>query len=109
MPSFNEGSFTINVTALPGISIEESDKIGQMVDKALLSIPEIKTIARKTGRAELDEHSRGSNSSEIEAPYTIIDRSREEIMAEIRKKLAVIPGISVEIGQPISHRIDAML
>ena len=80
-----------------------------MVDKALLSIPEIKTIARKTGRAELDEHSRGSNSSEIEAPYTIIDRSREEIMAEIRKKLAVIPGISVEIGQPISHRIDAML
>lgn len=109
LPSFNEGSFTINVTALPGISIEESDKIGQMVDKALLSIPEIKTIARKTGRAELDEHSRGSNSSEIEAPYTIIDRSREEIMAEIRKKLAVIPGISVEIGQPISHRIDAML
>ena len=109
LPSFNEGSFTINVIALPGISIEESDKIGQMVDKALLSIPEIKTIARKTGRAELDEHSRGSNSSEIEAPYTIIDRSREEIMAEIRKKLAVIPGISVEIGQPISHRIDAML
>ena len=109
LPSFNEGSFTINVKALPGISIEESDKIGQMVDKALLSIPEIKTIARKTGRAELDEHSRGSNSSEIEAPYTIIDRSREEIMAEIRKKLAVIPGISVEIGQPISHRIDAML
>lgn len=109
LPPFNEGSFTINVTALPGISLEESDRIGQQVDKALLSIPEIKTIARKTGRAELDEHSRGSNSSEIEAPYEIKDRSRFEIMAEIRQKLSVIPGINVEIGQPISHRIDAML
>lgn len=97
------------MTALPGISLEESDRIGQQVDKALLSIPEIKTIARKTGRAELDEHSRGSNSSEIEAPYEIKDRSRFEIMAEIRQKLSVIPGINVEIGQPISHRIDAML
>lgn len=109
LPPFNEGSFTINVTALPGISLEESDRIGQKVDKILLSIPEIKTIARKTGRAELDEHSRGSNSSEIEAPYEIKDRSRYEIMQDIRKKLAAIPGISVEIGQPISHRIDAML
>lgn len=109
LPPFNEGSFTINVTALPGVSLEESDKIGQQVDKALLSIPEIKTIARKTGRAELDEHSRGSNASEIEAPYELTDRSREELMADIRRKLSVIPGINLEIGQPISHRIDAML
>lgn len=109
LPPFNEGSFTINVTALPGVSLEESDKIGQQVDRALLSIPEIKTIARKTGRAELDEHSRGSNASEIEAPYELKDRSREELMADIRKKLSVIPGINLEIGQPISHRIDAML
>lgn len=109
LPPFNEGSFTINVTALPGVSLEESDKIGQQVDRALLSIPEIKTIARKTGRAELDEHSRGSNASEIEAPYELKGRSREELMADIRKKLSVIPGINLEIGQPISHRIDAML
>lgn len=109
LPPFNEGSFTINVTALPGISLEESDKIGQQVDKALLSVPEIKTIARKTGRAELDEHSRGSNSSEIEAPYVIENRSRYEIMDDIRHRLSAIPGVNIEIGQPISHRIDAML
>ena len=109
LPSFNEGSFTINVATLPGISLEESNKIGELVDKALLSIPEIKTIARKTGRAELDEHSRGSNASEIEAPYELKNRSREDLMADVRKRLSVIPGINLEIGQPISHRIDAML
>lgn len=109
LPSFNEGSFTINIATVPGISLEESNKIGEKVDKILMDIPEIKTIARKTGRAELDEHSRGSNASEIEAPYEIIDRPRAEIMNEIRTRLSEIPGLSVEIGQPISHRIDAML
>lgn len=109
LPSFNEGSFTINIATLPGISLEESNKIGQKVDKILMEIPEIKTIARKTGRAELDEHSRGSNASEIEAPYEIKDRPRAEIMNDIRNRLMSIPGISLEIGQPISHRIDAML
>ena len=109
LPSFNEGSFTINIATIPGISLEESNKIGERVDKILMDIPEIKTIARKTGRAELDEHSRGSNASEIEAPYEIIDRPRAEIMNEIRTRLSDIPGLSVEIGQPISHRIDAML
>lgn len=109
LPSFNEGSFTINVATLPGISLAESDAIGRKVDSLLLSVPEITTIARKTGRAELDEHSRGSNASEIEAPYKLSGRSREELMEDIRKKLSVIPGMSVEIGQPISHRIDAML
>lgn len=109
LPPFNEGSFTINVTALPGISLEESNKIGEEVDKILLSVPEIKTIARKTGRAELDEHSRGSNASEIEAPYELKNRSRAELAADIRKRLSDIPGVNIEIGQPISHRIDAML
>lgn len=109
LPPFNEGSFTINVTALPGISLEESNKIGEEVDKILLSVPEIKTIARKTGRAELDEHSRGSNASEIEAPYELKNRSRAELAADIRNRLSDIPGVNIEIGQPISHRIDAML
>lgn len=109
LPPFNEGSFTINVTTTPGVSLEESNKIGLMADSILMQIPEIKTIARKTGRAELDEHSRGSNASEIEAPYEIKDRSRFEIMNDIRERMSEIPGISLEIGQPISHRIDAML
>ena len=109
LPSFNEGSFTVNVSTLPGISLDESDKIGKEAEKILLSIPEIQTVARKTGRAELDEHSFGVNSSEIEAPYKLTDRSRGEVVREVREKLATIPGANIEIGQPISHRIDAML
>ncbi len=109
LPPFNEGSFTINVSAMPGISLEESEKIGERVEKMLLDIPEIKHTARKTGRAELDEHSLGANVSEIEAPFELKDRSKEAVKEEIRKKLGEIPGINAEIGQPISHRIDAML
>lgn len=109
LPSFNEGSFTINVSTLPGIALDESDNIGREAEKMLLSIPEIQTVARKTGRAELDEHSFGVNSSEIEAPYKLTDRTRGEVVKEIREKLATIPGVNIEIGQPISHRIDAML
>ena len=109
LPPFNEGSFTINVTTLPGISLEESDKIGQRVERLLLSVPEIKTVGRKTGRAELDEHALGVNTSEIEAPFELADRSKEELLSEIREKLAAVPGISVEVGAPITHRIDAML
>lgn len=109
LPAFNEGSFTINVSAMPGVSLEESDKIGRMAEEIILSVPEINTVARKTGRAELDEHSLGTNVSEIEAPYTLSDRSRSEIAAELRHKLAILPGVNIEIGQPISHRIDAML
>lgn len=109
LPSFNEGSFTINISALPGISLDESDKVGQMAEEIIMSVPEIKTVARKTGRAELDEHSLGTNVSEIEAPYTQGGRSRAEIANELRDKLSVIPGVNIEIGQPISHRIDAML
>lgn len=109
LPPFNEGSFTITVNTLPGISLEESDKIGRLAEEAILSIPEIQTVGRKTGRAELDEHSFGVNTSEIEAPFALTDRSQEEMIAELREKLNSIPGISVEIGQPISHRIDHML
>ncbi len=109
LPAFNEGSFTINITALPGISLEESDKIGREAEKLIMSIPEVKTVARKTGRAELAEHSFGVNSSEIEAPYELKDRTRGEVVKELRSKLGSIPGVTVEIGQPISHRIDAML
>lgn len=109
LPSFNEGSFTINVSAMPGISLEESDKLGRMAEELILSVPEIKTTGRKTGRAELDEHSLGTNVSEIEAPYTLSGRSKAEVASELREKLAVLPGVNIEIGQPISHRIDAML
>lgn len=109
LPSFNEGSFTINVSALPGISLEESNHIGRIAEEAILTVPEIKTVARKTGRAELDEHSLGVNVSEIEAPYELDGRSRNEVVRELRHKLSEIPGVNIEIGQPISHRIDAML
>ena len=109
LPSFNEGSFTINVSTLPGVSLQESDNIGREAERLLLAIPEIKTTARKTGRAELAEHSFGANVSEIEAPYTLDGRSKKELAREIREKLGKIPGTNIEIGQPISHRIDAML
>lgn len=109
LPPFNEGSFTINVSSMPGISLEESDKIGRQAEELLLSIPEIKTVARKTGRAELDEHALGVNVSEIEAPFELDGRSHAELLDEVRRKLWVITGANIEIGQPISHRIDAML
>lgn len=109
LPGFNEGSFTINVSTLPGVSLEESDKIGREAERIIMSVPEVRTVARKTGRAELDEHSLGVNVSEIEAPYTLSDRSRSEVVKELRAKLGELPGVNVEIGQPISHRIDAMM
>lgn len=109
LPPFNEGSLTINIGTLPGISLEESDKIGRSVEQILLEIPEIKTVARKTGRAELDEHSLGVNASELEAPFELKGRSREEFLADVRARLGALKGLDLEIGQPISHRIDAML
>lgn len=109
LPAFNEGSFTITLNTLPGVSLEESDRIARLAEQQLLSIEEIQTTGRKTGRAELDEHSFGVNSSEIEAPFRLNKRSKNELMADIREKLSIIPGVSVEIGQPISHRIDHML
>jgi len=109
LPPFNEGSFTINVSSLPGISLEESDKIGREAERIIMMTPEVRTVARKTGRAELDEHSLGVNVSEIEAPYTLSGRTRNEVARELRDRLSEIPGTVIEIGQPISHRIDAML
>lgn len=109
LPPFNEGSFTVSVSTLPGISLEESDKIGKMAEDILLSVPEIQTVGRKTGRAELDEHALGVNTSEIEAPFVLDKRSKDEVLAEIREKMKVIPGVNMEIGAPITHRIDAML
>lgn len=109
LPKFNEGSFTINISSLPGISLEESDSIGARAERLLLQVPEIKTVARKTGRAELDEHALGVNVSEIEAPFQLNKRSHEEVLNDVRRRLSVLAGANIEIGQPISHRIDAML
>lgn len=109
LPPFNEGSFTINVSTLPGISLDESDRVGRKVEEILLEIPEIQTVGRKTGRAELDEHVLGVNNSEIEAPFILGKRPKREIVAEIRQKIKAIPGINLEVGSPVSHRIDAML
>ena len=109
LPPFNEGSFTIGVSTLPGVSLDESDRIGRMAEQALLEIPEIQVVGRKTGRAELDEHALGVNNSEIEAPYVLKDRSKDELIADVRHRMADIPGVSVEVGSPITHRIDAML
>ncbi|MDE5574845.1 MAG: CusA/CzcA family heavy metal efflux RND transporter [Bacteroidales bacterium] len=109
LPPFNEGSFTINVSTMPGISLDESDRIGRKVEEILLEIPEIKTVGRKTGRAELDEHVLGVNNSELEAPFVLDKRSKREVVAEIRRKVKNIPGINLEVGSPVSHRIDAML
>ncbi len=109
LPPFNEGSFTINISTLPGVSLEESDRIGRRAEEALLAIPEIQTVGRKTGRAELDEHALGVNTSEIEAPYVLDGRGKDEVLHEIREMLQDIPGTNIEVGAPISHRIDAML
>ena len=109
LPPFNEGPFTIGVSTLPGISLEESDRIGHRVEEALLAIPEVQTVGRKTGRAELDEHALGVNDSELEVPFVLGDRSKQEVMDDIRARLAAIPGIAVEVGAPVTHRIDAML
>ena len=109
LPAFNEGSMTINIGTMPGTSLEESDKMGRTVEQILLEVPEVQTVARKTGRAELDEHALGVHASELEVPYILTDRSRDEFLADVRARLGVLKGLDIEIGQPISHRIDAML
>ncbi|MFT6638779.1 MAG: CzcA family heavy metal efflux pump [Flavobacterium sp.] len=109
LPEFNEGSLVISAVSLPGISLEESNKIGSQVEKALLSVPEIKITTRRTGRAELDEHAQGVNAAEIDAPFVLEERDREEFMADVREKLTGVTGANITIGQPIGHRIDHML
>lgn len=109
LPQFNEGQITVLAMGTPGISLEESDKLGEQAEKALLQVPEVRTTARRTGRAELAEHSLGTQVSEIDVPYVLDSRTKDEMIAEVRERIAEIPGIVTEISQPVSHRIDAML
>ena len=109
LPPFNEGSFTVNVATMPGVSLDESDRIGRMAEEMIMQVPEVITVGRKTGRAELAEHSFGSNVSELDVPYKLNGRTRNQVARDIRERLAVLPGVNIELGQPISHRIDAML
>jgi CzcA family heavy metal efflux pump len=109
LPEFNEGSLVISAVSLPGISLEESGKIGTLIEKTLLTIPEIPMTARRTGRSEMDEHALGVNTSEVEAPFKLSDRSRSEFMEDVREKLSAVAGANITIGQPIGHRIDHML
>jgi CzcA family heavy metal efflux pump len=109
LPEFNEGSLVISAVSLPGISLEQSNQIGSNIEKTLLTIPEIKTTTRRTGRAELDEHAQGVNASEIDAPFTLDERNREEFMKDVRGRLSGVVGANITIGQPIGHRIDHML
>jgi Cu/Ag efflux pump CusA len=109
LPEFNEGTLTINAVTLPGTSLEESNRLGQLVESVLLSFPEVKTTARRTGRAELDEHAQGVEAAEIDVGLEMGNRSKEEFLQELRRALTAVPGMSITIGQPISHRIDHML
>jgi CzcA family heavy metal efflux pump len=109
LPEFNEGTLTISAVTLPGTSLEESDKLGAAVERLLLEIPEVRATARRTGRAELDEHLQGVESAELDVSLTLHDRPKEEVLEEIRQRLSLVPGMNVTVGQPISHRIDHML
>jgi len=110
LPDFNEGTLSITTTSMPGISLEESNHLARAVDLELMEIPEVQHVSRRTGRAELNEHSHGgSNASEIDAPFILNDRSREEFLEEVRDRLSGFPGLNINIGQPLSHRIDHLL
>ncbi len=109
LPPFNEGALTINLSASPGTSLEESARIASEAEAMLLDIPEIIALGRKTGRAELAEHSFGENISEIDAPYKLKDRNANDFLAEVRTRLNSLPGVNIEVGQPITHRMDHML
>ncbi|MCK5281754.1 MAG: efflux RND transporter permease subunit, partial [Cyclobacteriaceae bacterium] len=109
LPEFNEGMLTLSTVSLPGISLEESNKMNLMLEKEMLEMPEITTIVRRTGRAELDEHAQGVFSSEVDVPFTLDGRSKDEFLEELRSRLGTIRGINITIGQPLSHRIDHML
>ena len=109
LPDFNEGSLTIAAVAKPGISLEESNRIGNLIERELLAIPEVTTTSRRTGRGELDEHSQATNGAEIDVNFNLDKRSKEEFMEDVRHRLTAIPGIAVSVGQPLGHRIDHMV
>ncbi|PCI35787.1 MAG: CusA/CzcA family heavy metal efflux RND transporter [Flavobacteriaceae bacterium] len=109
LPEFNEGSLVISAVGIPGMSLDESNKIGQMVERLLLELPEVDVVTRRTGRAELDEHAQGINAAEIDVPFTLTDKTKEEFFEEVREKLSLVPGVNITLGQPIAHRIDHML
>ncbi len=109
LPPFNEGALTVNVSAMPGISLEESVKIGREAETIMMDIPEVESVSCKTGRAELAEHSFGENVSELDVPFTLSERSRDEFMADVRNRLSHLNGVNIEVGQPITHRMDHML
>ncbi|WP_196888173.1 efflux RND transporter permease subunit [Aureivirga sp. CE67] len=109
LPEFNEGSLVISVVGIPGMSLEESNKTGKLVEQLLLELPEVDVVTRRTGRAELDEHAQGVNAAEVDVPFTLKDKTKEEFFEEVRTKLSVVPGVNITLGQPIAHRIDHML
>jgi CzcA family heavy metal efflux pump len=109
LPEFNEGSLTLSVITQPGTSLEESNRIGNLVEKELLAIPEVQSTARRTGMGELDEHSQTTNSAEIDVNFTLTERDRFAFLEDVRETLARVPGIAVTVGQPLGHRIDHML
>ncbi|MCF8379294.1 MAG: CusA/CzcA family heavy metal efflux RND transporter [Bacteroidales bacterium] len=109
LPEFNEGSLTLSVVTVPGTSLEESNKLGNLIERELLAIPEISSTARRTGRGELDEHSQTTNSAEIDVNFSLNERSQPEFLSEVRETLSRIPGIAFTVGQPLGHRIDHML
>lgn len=109
LPEFNEGSLVISAVGVPGMSLEESNKNGQLIEKLLLEMPEVDVTTRRTGRAELDEHAQGVNAAEIDVPFTLDGKSKEQFFEEVRVKLGLVPGVNITLGQPIAHRIDHML
>jgi CzcA family heavy metal efflux pump len=109
LPEFNEGSLTISAVTKPGVTLDESNRLGNLIETELLTIPEVTSTARRTGRGELDEHSQSTNSAEIDVNFTLDKRKREAFMDDVRHKLGEIPGIAVTVGQPLGHRIDHML
>ncbi|HBQ56613.1 MAG TPA: CusA/CzcA family heavy metal efflux RND transporter [Porphyromonadaceae bacterium] len=109
LPEFNEGALVITAVTKPGVSLEETNRLGNLMETELLKIPEVASTARRTGRGELDEHSQTSNSSEIDVQFRLTKRSNEEFMKEVRNVLAAVPGMAVTVGQPLGHRIDHML
>lgn len=109
LPEFNEGTLTLSLVTLPGTSLEESNKIGNLAEQIILSHPEVKSTARRTGRAELDEHAQGVNGAELDIRFELNGESKEEFITRLRNSLASLPGTNVTIGQPIGHRIDHML